>query len=106
MSVLAQEPGDGPTNEKALKTYKRALDYLHKHDLRTAFEDFKKADKEDGGHCFACQRVMIKYGMELGEWKMAEQGAQEMVVGAKGERDVALAHYQLEVVFTSEGFQK
>jgi hypothetical protein len=41
MSLLAQEPGDGPTNEKTLKTYKRALDYLHKHDLRAAFEDFK-----------------------------------------------------------------
>lgn len=106
MGVFAQEQANGPTNEKAQKTYKKALEFLRRHDEPGALEDFKKADKQDGGHCFACQRHMIRYGMELGDWKTAEQGAEEMVAEAKSERDTALAHYQLAVVFTSEGFQK
>lgn len=50
MPVLAQERADGPTNEKAQKTYKNALESLKKHDLAWALEDFKNADKQDGGH--------------------------------------------------------
>ena len=32
---------------------------------------------------------MIKYGVELGEWKTAEQAAEEMVAEAQGEQDKA-----------------
>jgi len=51
-----------------------------------ALDSFKKADKEDGGNCLACQKQMIKYGRELGEWKAAELAVEEMVSqqGTKG----------------------
>jgi hypothetical protein len=71
-----------------------------------AFEDFKKADNQDGGHCLACQEQMIKYGVEFGDWKAAELGAAEIVAEARGERETALAHYQLAVVLVDEGQQK
>ncbi len=48
--VLAQEMNEGPTNEKAQKTYKEAFEYLHQHRKEWALEGFKKADKQDGGH--------------------------------------------------------
>jgi hypothetical protein len=35
---------------------------------------------------------MIKYGIELGDWKTAEQGAEEMVAAAKDDRASARAH--------------
>jgi len=41
---------EGPTNEKAQKTYKEAFEYLHQHRKEWALESFKKADKQDGGH--------------------------------------------------------
>ncbi|HXN23055.1 MAG TPA: TlpA disulfide reductase family protein [Candidatus Dormibacteraeota bacterium] len=104
--VLAQEKTDGPTNEKAQKTYKEALASLHEHRIESALEGFKKADKQDGGHCLACQKQMIKYGVELGEWKIAELAAEEMVAGAQGERDTAVAHYQFAVVLMDKGLQK
>ena len=70
-----------------------------------AVDEFKKADKQDGGHCHPCQKQMIKYGAELGEWKDAELGAQEMIADAQGDKDIALAHYQLAIVLMNEGQQ-
>jgi hypothetical protein len=91
---LGQEAGEGPTNEKAQKTYREALEYARKHMTEAALDGFKKADEQDGGHCLPCQQKMVKYGVELGDWKTAETAAVEMVAEAQGEKNVALAHYQ------------
>jgi peroxiredoxin len=104
--VLAQEKTDGPTNEKAQKTYRQALDELRGRNKPAALESFKKADKQDGGHCLACQKQMVKYGQELGEWKTADLGAEEMVAEAQDERGTAIAHYQLAVLLLDEGLQR
>jgi thiol-disulfide isomerase/thioredoxin len=104
--VLAQEKTEGPTDEKARKTYEKALKSLHEHKAEFALDDFKKADKQDGGRCLDCQRQMVKYGEEFGDWKAAELGAEEMAAEAKGTKDTALAHYQFAVVLMDEGQQK
>ncbi|HEY4877876.1 MAG TPA: redoxin domain-containing protein [Candidatus Acidoferrales bacterium] len=105
--ALAQDKtADGPTNEKAQKTYKNAQQLLHERMTSAALDEFKKADKQDGGHCHPCQKQMIKYGAELGEWKDAELGATEMIADAQGDKETALAHYQLAVVLMNEGQQK
>ena len=49
---------------------------------------------------------MIKYGVELQDWKTAELGAQEMVAEAKSPKDVAIAHYQAGIVFFREGMDR
>ena len=104
---LAQEKTDeGPGNEKAQKTYREGQDYLHRRMTDAALESFKKADKQDGGHCLACQKKMIKYGVELREWKTAEAAAAEMVEQAQGEKNVAIAHYQFGIVLIDEGLDK
>jgi hypothetical protein len=71
-----------------------------------ALGSFKKADKQDEGHCVACQKQMIKYGMELGDWKTAEQGAEEMIAESKDETARVRAHIQFAVVFYQEGLHK
>jgi len=71
-----------------------------------ALDCFKKADKQDDEHCLACQKKMIKYGMELGEWKTAETAGEEIVAAAQGSRNVALAHHQLGIVFLNEGLDR
>jgi thiol-disulfide isomerase/thioredoxin len=101
--VQAQEKNEGPTNEKAQKTYRDALGYLHDRQKIQAFENFKKADKQDGGHCLACQRQVIKFGTELEDWKAAETAAEEMVAEAQGDRGMALAHYEFASVLMTEG---
>ena len=76
---------EGPQDAKAQKTYNEGLEALKQHRNLDALDKFKKADKQDGGHCLACQKKMIKYGSELGEWKTAELAGEEMVAQAQGE---------------------
>lgn len=102
----AQEIKDGPTNEKAQVTYKNALKELAVRKSDEAFERFKRADKQDGGHCVACQKEIIKYGVQYRDWKAAEQASEEMVGEAKSDREKAIAHYQFAEVLLEEGLQK
>ncbi len=104
--LSAQGMGDGPANEKAQKTYKEALQYLRQRMPGAALDSFKKADKQDAGRCLACQRMMLKYGVELQDWKPAETAAGEMVAEAQGEKETAIAHYELGFVLMSEGLAK
>ncbi|HZU33290.1 MAG TPA: TlpA disulfide reductase family protein [Candidatus Angelobacter sp.] len=103
--AVAQEKMDTPTDEKAKKTYKEALEYLKQRKVEAALESFKKADKQDGGHCRPCQQNIIKYAIELQEWKMAEAAAQEMADQAQGD-EVAVARYQLGIIIMDQALAK
>jgi len=50
--------------------------------------------------------MMIRYGLQLQEWKVAEAAAEEMVTDAQGAKNIAIAHYQLGVVLFEEGISK
>jgi len=103
----AQEKADeGPTNEKAQKTYKEGLIYLSRGATQLALDDFAKADKQDGGHCLLCQKQMVVSGMQIHNWKVAEAAAEEMIAQAQIPHDVALAHYEFGAVLTNEGMEK
>jgi len=105
-SSLAQEKTQGPTNEKAQKTYKQASEYLQRHMTQSALDAFKKADKQDGGHCLACQKAMIEYGILLRDWKTAETAAREMIEQAQGAREAAIAHFEYGMVLLNQGVDK
>jgi thiol-disulfide isomerase/thioredoxin len=105
-SLWGQEQAGGPTNEKARKTFKEGLELEKKHAMIWALDAFKKADKQDGGHCAACQEKMIKYGIALREWKTAELAAGELAAEAHGDKEVALAHYYIGEVMLNEGTEK
>jgi thiol-disulfide isomerase/thioredoxin len=104
--ALAQEKPEGPTDERGQKTYKQAMDAVHENRFESALGDFKKADKQDGGHCLGCQKQMIKLGIEFSEWKTAEMAAEEMLAEAQGEKATAIAHYEFAWVLMKEGAQK
>jgi thiol-disulfide isomerase/thioredoxin len=105
MPISGQDKSDGPQDAKAQKTYNEGLEALKRGHEADALDKFKKADKQDGGHCLACQKKMMKYGSELGEWKTAELAGEEMVAQAQRE-DLAVAHYQLGVVLMSEALSR
>jgi thiol-disulfide isomerase/thioredoxin len=104
--LFAQDQSEGPKSEKAQKSYKEALEDVHKHRTEFALDSFKKADKQDEGRCVACQKKMIQYGLELHEWKTAQTAADEMVAEAQGDKGIALAHFELGFVFFHEGMDK
>ena len=100
------QTGTGPTDSKAKKTFKEAVEYQSKHATGSAFDEFKKADKQDGGHCVECQNRMIEYGIERQDWKTAEFAANELISEAQGDQATALGHYQLGIVMMREGAVK
>jgi thiol-disulfide isomerase/thioredoxin len=104
--LLSQEKAEGPTSEKAQKSYQEAIKNLNSRMTYQAIDNFKKADKQDGGRCVACQKKMIKYGVEVGDWKTAEMAAEEMVTEAQVGQEAAIAHYQFGVVLTNEAIEK
>ena len=105
--LMAQQKKDeGPTDEKAQKTFQKALDLLHQRMVAAAFDELKKADKQDGGHCKSCQLQIIKYGTELHEWKSAELAAEELVAEAQGQTPTALAHYQFGMLLFDEALDR
>jgi thiol-disulfide isomerase/thioredoxin len=103
LSLHAQETVEGPTNEKAQKTYREALQHLREHRPEWALEGFKKADKQDGGHCLDCQKKVIQFAPQFQDYKSAETAAAEVVGEAKGDKQLALAHFEYGMVFFQEG---
>ena len=106
LPAFAQEANDGPTNEKAQKSYKSALQLLRERKEEWALDDFKKADKQDDGHCRACQKQMIKYGVKYGDWKAAQLAAEEQLNEAKDNKETALGHLQFAQVLIAEASNK
>ena len=105
-SISGQAPEGGPANEKAQRTFQEALDLERKHQTMWALDSFKKADKQDGGHCIACQKRMVKYGIELREWKTAETASDELIAEAQGDKAIAIAHYHFGRVLLAEGIER
>lgn len=104
--LIAQDQTEGPSSEKAQKTYGKALVHLKHQQFLAAFADFKKADKQDNGLCPGCQKAIIQYGLRLQDWKAAESAAGEMVQEAQDERQIAAAHYQLGVVLYQQAMAR
>ncbi|MGH9528945.1 MAG: redoxin domain-containing protein [Terriglobales bacterium] len=96
----------GPSDPKAQKTFKKAQDLESKHATASALDYFKKADKQDGGHCVACQDNMIENGIQIQDWKTAELGATERIAEAHDSQALAIAHYELGLVRMREGMTK
>ena len=104
--LFAQHSSEGPGNEKAQKTFQEGLDLEKKHQKMWALESFKKADKQDAGHCVPCQKKMVKYGIEFRDWKAAETGADELLAEAQGDRELAIGHYHFGRVLLAEGIER
>jgi len=106
LSAAQDKANEGPHNEKAQKTYQEGLDYLRHRMTPSAFDAFRKADKQDDGHCLACQRMILRYGAEMHEWKAVEVAALEILSEAQQPKEVALAHYEFGKLLIEEGIDR
>jgi thiol-disulfide isomerase/thioredoxin len=106
--ILCAQQAQGPTAAKAQKTYASGMDWLKRHDYNAALGSFKKADKQDGGHCMACQQQIIHIGLKIGDYKSADQAAQAIIAETPvtDAKAVALAHDQRARVLLREGMDK
>ena len=101
----AQE-SQGPSDPKAQKTYQDALDWIKHGNIAAALDQFRKADKQDGGHCEKCAYKVIEYGLKIGDFKAADAAAQGLIAGAKGPQQTAEAHMARGMVQYREGLDK
>jgi thiol-disulfide isomerase/thioredoxin len=95
-----------PKDPKAQNTYAEGLDWLKHHDQRGALGAFKKADRQDGGRCVACQNRIIELGEKIGDYKSADEAALEMIEEAQTPAGKTEAHMQRGIVLLHEGSVK
>lgn len=96
----------GPTDAKARKTYAEAWEWQEHGAIRSALDSFKKADRQDGGHCAACQKQIIDLSQKVGDYKSADIAAGEMIQQAQTPAMTAEAHMQRGIVLLHEGVAK
>jgi thiol-disulfide isomerase/thioredoxin len=88
----APKPGE-PTEPKARKTYDDAKDWQKHGDYVQAMDEFRKANKQDRGHCAECLRRAYGLATKIGAYKDAEEIAREMLSQAMTGVEKASAHY-------------
>jgi thiol-disulfide isomerase/thioredoxin len=98
------KPGE-PTNEKARKTYEEAREWMKRRAYASAIDDFRKANKQDDGHCKDCLTRAYKLAIEIGDYKAAADVAREMLPQAETPDEKAFAHYSLGLALQKQGIQ-
>jgi peroxiredoxin len=101
----APKPGE-PTDPKARKTYAGAIDWERHKFYDSAMEDFRKANKQDGGHCWECLRRAYNLAVKLDAYKDAEQIARDMLPLAESDSDKGNAHFRLAMVLQERGVKE
>ena len=92
-----------PTDPKARKTFAEAIDWSRHGNKNAALDDYRKANKQDGGHCWECLRRAYDLTMELGAFKDAESVARDWLSSAQTDMDRSAAHFRLAMALQREG---
>jgi thiol-disulfide isomerase/thioredoxin len=97
----APKPGE-PTDPKARKTFAEALEWEKKGQTAFALDAFRKANKQDGGHCMACFDRAYLTADRIAAYKDAEQIAREwLLVAPEGEK--ASIHWGIANALQNQG---
>jgi thiol-disulfide isomerase/thioredoxin len=92
-----------PTDPKARKTFDEALDWQKERRYGPAMDSFRKANKQDGGHCTDCLRRAYDLAIKIGAYKDAEDVARDMGAQASTDDEKAVAHFRLGSALVREG---
>jgi thiol-disulfide isomerase/thioredoxin len=108
MGLQAQSgrEGQGPTDAKAQKSWQEGMRWIQQRNYAAAVDSFKKADKQDGGHCSACAYKIIDSSLKTNDFKDADAAAQQLIGDAQGTKEQALAHLERADVQFREGMVK
>jgi thiol-disulfide isomerase/thioredoxin len=95
-----------PVDTKARKTYQAALDWEKNKDYNEALESFRKANKQDGGHCWECLRHAYILAIKLDAYKDAAAIARDMLPLADSDSDKGNVHYRIAVCLQEQGIKE
>jgi thiol-disulfide isomerase/thioredoxin len=96
------KPGE-PTDPKARKSFDSAIEWQNKGYKEAALEDFRKANKQDGGHCSECMRRAYMLATAIGNFKEAEDISREWLAQAQNDLEKAGIHYRLAMALQQQG---
>jgi thiol-disulfide isomerase/thioredoxin len=98
-------PSKGPTDPKAKKTYDEAIKLMQEHRWAFALDGFRKADKQDGGHCVLCELQAWKAAVAIEDFKAARAQAEAMLAQVTNPVDKAAAQFLLGQTYLTEGMR-
>lgn len=101
----APKPGE-PTDPKARKTFASAQAWERVHNRRAAIDAYRKANRQDGGHCTECLRRGFFKAIDIGDNKLAAEVAREWLQAAAPGPDQATVHYLLGVALQKEAIRE
>lgn len=104
-SAAAEKRG-GPTDPKAVKTYANALDWEKKRYYPSAIDDFRKANKQDDGHCRLCLTNAYALALKIGSYKDAVEIARDELPQAETDAENSSAHFCLAIALQKEGIRE
>ena len=96
-------PAKGPADPKAKKTFDEATKLMQEHHWAFALDGFRKADKQDGGHCVPCEYRAWEAAGEIGNFKAARTQAELMLAQVTNPVDKAMAQFLLGRTYLAEG---
>jgi len=96
------KPGE-PTDPKARKTFLGAVDWEKHGNLEAALDDYRKANKQDGGHCSECLIRAYNLAIKTGAYKDAMNVAQDWLSVAQTDADRAAGHFRLGFALQRQG---
>ena len=104
-AAAESKPADGPTDPKALKTFNDALILFKKKDYIFALDEFRKADKQDGGKCIPCEIKAYQSADNLQNYKAAREQTDLLLAHMPEPASQAQLHYLAGETCMSEGTQ-
>jgi len=94
----------GPSDAKAKKTFNDAAAQMKDRHFAFALDGFRKADKQDGGHCIPCEREAWKAAVNCEDYKAARAQAAAISANASNPSEVLLGEFLMGEAFLNEGF--
>jgi thiol-disulfide isomerase/thioredoxin len=98
-------PSNGPSDPKAKKTYDEAIKLMQEHHASFALDGFRKADKQDGGHCIPCELRALNAAGEIGDFKAARAQAELLLSNVTSADNKATAQLYLGRTYLTEGIR-
>lgn len=95
----------GPADPKAQQTFAEAAKLFKKHDYAFALDGFRKADKQDGGHCIPCEMQAYLAARQALDFKAAREQTALLLEHVTSSKDKAQVHYMTGSVCLSDGLR-
>ena len=103
VEVHAQAPQGQPADPKARSTFADAIGWQKDRKPSFAISEFRKANRQDGGHCAECLYRAYELANSIGDYKTAVDIAREWLQMAATDHDKAVGHFRLGMALQEAG---